>query len=85
MVTDASLSPNGKFLAILTYRMLWVFDVSKTPENPLVGQAWARPIQLPVSQWQVEGCAWLDNETLLLGSEEGGLFRVKLDELTGPR
>ena len=85
MVTDASLSPNGKFLAILTYRMLWIFDVSKTPENPLAGQAWARPIQLPVSQWQVEGCAWLDNEALLLGSEEGGLFRVKLEDLTGPR
>ncbi len=85
MVTDASVSPNGKFLAILTYRMLWIFDVSKTPENPLAGQAWARPIQLPVSQWQVEGCAWLDNEALLLGSEEGGLFRVKLEDLTGPR
>ena len=85
MVTDASLSPNGKYLAVLTYRMLWLFDVSKTPENPLTGQAWARPIQLPVSQWQVEGCTWLDGETLLLGSEEGGLFRVKLDELTGAR
>ena len=81
MVTDASISPDGKHLAVLTYRMLWVFDLSRSPENPLAGPALARPIQPPVTQWQVEGCGWLDNETLLLGAEEGALFRVKLDEL----
>lgn len=84
MVTDASVSPDGKHLAVLTYRLLWVFDLSRTPENPLSAPALARPIQAPISQWQLEGCGWLDNETLLLGAEEGGLFRVKLDELAPP-
>lgn len=84
MVTDASVSPDGKRLAVLTYRMLWVFDLSRSPENPLVAPAVARPLQPPVSQWQLEGCGWLDNETLLLGAEEGGLFRVRLEELSPP-
>lgn len=84
MVTDASVSPDGRRLAVLTYRMIWVFDLSRSPENPLSAPALARPIQPPVSQWQLEGCGWLDNETLLLGAEEGGLFRVKVDELSSP-
>jgi len=84
MVTDASVSPDGRHLAVLTYRLLWVFDISRKPENPLTGPALARPLQPPVSQWQLEGCAWLDNETLILGSEEGGLFQVKLRELSAP-
>lgn len=84
MVTDASVSPDGRRLAVLTYRMLWVFDLAGSPENPLAAPALARPLQPPVSQWQLEGCAWVDNETLLLGAEEGGLFRVRLDELTAP-
>lgn len=84
MVTDASVSPDGRHLAVLTYRMLWVFDLARAPENPLAGPALARPLQPPISQWQLEGCAWVDNETLLLGAEEGGLFRVKLEELSAP-
>lgn len=84
MVTDASVSPDGKHLAILTYRMLWVFDISRQPENPLAAPALARPLQPPVTQWQLEGCGWLDNETLLLGAEEGSLFRVTLGELSSP-
>lgn len=84
MVTDASVSPDGRHLAVLTYRLLWVFDLSRKPENPLSGPALARPLQPPMSQWQLEGCAWLDNETLILGAEEGGLFQVKLQELSAP-
>lgn len=84
MVTDASISPDGKHLAVLTYRMLWVFDLSRKPENPLSAPALARPLQPPITQWQLEGCGWVDNETLLLGAEEGALFRVKLDELAAP-
>jgi len=81
MVTDASLSPDGRRLAVLTYRMLWVFDLAAKPDNPLAAPALARPIDPPVGQWQLEGCAWTDNDTLLLGSEQGGLFRVRLSDL----
>jgi len=81
MVTDASISPDGRRLAVLTYRVLWVFDLAAKPDNPLSAPALARPIDPPVAQWQLEGCAWSDNETLLLGAEQGGLFRVKLSDL----
>lgn len=84
MVTDASISPDGRRLAVLTYRMLWVFDLAAKPDNPLSAPAVARPIDPPVGQWQLEGCAWSDNETLLLGAEQGGLFRVKVSDLSPP-
>lgn len=84
MVTDASVSPDGRRLAVLTYRVLWVFDLARSPLNPLAAPVVGRPIQPPMSQWQLEGCGWLDNETLLLGAEEGGLFQVKLSELAAP-
>lgn len=81
MVTDASVSPDGKRLAVLTYRMVWVFDLPATGEDFFAGKAKAAPISPPLLSWQVEGCAWSDDSTLLLGSEQGGLFKVKLADL----
>jgi len=85
MVTDASVSPDGRWLAVLTYRLIWVFDLRGSPENPLSGPAHARLLQPPAAQWQLEGCAWVDEKTLLLGSEEGALFSVPLAEILNPR
>ena len=81
MVTDAAVSPDGRRLAVLTYRMLWVFDLSEKSDNPLAGPAQARALAAPAAQWQLEGCAWLDDATILLGSEEGAIFRVPLAEV----
>lgn len=85
MVTDASVSPDGRWLAVLTYRLIWVFDLRGAPENPLSAPAHARLLQPPASQWQLEGCAWSDDRTLLLGSEEGALFAVPLSEIVTSR
>lgn len=85
MVTDASVSPDGRWLAVLTYRLLWVFDLGGSPENPLSAPAHGRLIQPPAAQWQLEGCAWSDERTILLGSEEGGLFAVPLSDVLVPR
>lgn len=85
MVTDAAVSPDGRWLAVLTYRLLWVFDLKGSPENPVSGPAHARLLQPPAAQWQLEGCAWADEQTLLLGSEEGGLFAVPLSEVLTSR
>ncbi len=85
MVTDASVSPDGRWLAVLTYRLLWVFDLRGAPDNPLSGPAHARLLQPPAAQWQLEGCAWVDERTLLLGSEEGALFAVPLSEILSDR
>ncbi len=82
MVTDASLSPDGRRLAVLTYRMLWVFEMPAHGEDFFSGRAWAAPLSPPLFSWQVEGCAWFDDQTLLLGSEQGDLFKIPQAALT---
>lgn len=81
MVTDACLSPDQKRLAILTYRSVWVFDVPATGEDFFHAPARHAPISPPMLSFQVEGCAWLDAGHLLVGSEQGDLFRVALADL----
>ena len=81
MVTDAAVSPDGKRLAVLTYTFVWVFDLPATGETFFSGPARSAPLSLPALSWQVEGCSWLDDATLLLGSEQGDLFRLPLAAL----
>jgi len=81
MVTDASVSPDGKQLAVLTYRMAWVFELPAAGEDFFRGRAKVAPLSPPLLSWQLEGCAWLDPQTLLLGSEQGDLFKLPLAAL----
>ena len=81
MVTDASVSPDGKSLAILTYRAVWVITLPATGENFFDGSMSYTPLSPPLLSWQIEGCAWLDAQTLLVGSEQGDLFKIPLSAL----
>jgi len=81
MVTDACLSPDRTRLAVLTYRNVWVFDLPATGEDFFRGRAVQATLSPPVLSFQLEGCAWVDSSNLLLGSEQGDLFRVSLGEL----
>ena len=81
MVTDASVSPDGRSLMILTYRNIWVFRLPTTGEDFFSGSAQFVPINPPVKSWQVEGAAWLNAKTLLIGSEQGDLYIVPLAQL----
>lgn len=81
MVTDASVSPDGKSLAILTYRAVWVITLPVTGENIFDGSMVYAPLSPPVLSWQIEGCAWLDAQTLLVGSEQCDLFKIPLSAL----
>lgn len=81
MVTDACLSPDQKRLAILTYRNVWVFDVPAVGDDIFHAPASHAPISPPMLSFQVEGCAWLDAGHLLVGSEQGDLFRIALADL----
>jgi hypothetical protein len=65
-------------LAILTYRMAWVFDLPATGEAFFQGPVKAAPLSPSLLSWQVEGCAWLDAQTLLIGSEQGDLCKLPL-------
>jgi hypothetical protein len=81
MVTDACLSPDQKRLAILTYRNVWVFDVPAAGEDFFQAPASHAPLAPPILSFQLEGCAWLDAGHLLVGSEQGDLFRIALTDL----
>ncbi len=81
MVTDACLSPDRTSLAVLTYRNVWVFDLPPTGEDFFRGRARYAPLSPPMFSFQLEGCAWADPAHLLLGSEQGDLFRLPLSQL----
>jgi hypothetical protein len=81
MVTDACLSPEQGRLAILTYRSVWVFELPATGEDFFHGRALHAPLSPPMLSWQVEGCSWLDAQTLLVGSEQGDLYRIPVKDL----
>lgn len=81
MVTDVSVSPDGKRLAILTYRAVWVITIPVSGENIFNGPMSYAPLSPPMLSWQIEGCAWLDGQTLLVGSEQGDLFKIPLSAL----
>ncbi|MDR1818067.1 MAG: hypothetical protein LBR07_07890 [Puniceicoccales bacterium] len=127
MVTDAAVSPDGRFLGVLTYHRLWVFALPETragnaagdapnaknakradwlaPQkitaagtatgtvksaapafpSPLTGAVWTRRLRFPDDNFQAEGLAFLDNDTLLIGTEQGGLFRVPRADLDRAR
>ena len=89
MVTDAALSPSHRRLAILTYHGVWVFELpapdasGKIPENAFFTNARAhfRRLSAPSEFWQIEGVAFEDENTLLIASEQGVLFRVPVAAL----
>lgn len=86
MVTDSALSPSRRRLAVLTYHGVWVFDLpevgknGKVDENRFLTHAPARfrRVLAPTDLWQLEGIAFADEETLLIASEGGVLFRVPI-------
>jgi hypothetical protein len=73
-VTDAALSPNGRRLILLGRGELFVLD----------GNSWAdilkaKPRQIDLSgTGQTEGVAFKDENTLLISTEEGGLYEFTL-------
>ena len=77
MVTAADTSPNGKLVAVLTYTALWVFDYDAKSGSIFRGGI----SKLPIYAWQAEAVAFDGNDSLVIGNEEGQLFRVGLDEL----
>ena len=73
-VTDAALSPNGRRLVLLGRGELFIFD----------GNSWAdilkaTPRQIDLSgAGQTEGVAFKNETTLVISTEEGGLYEFTL-------
>jgi hypothetical protein len=74
MVTAADASPNGKLVAVLTYTALWVFEYDRA-----TGSIFRKSVRkTPMFAWQTEAVAWDGNDSLVVGNEQGQLFRVAL-------
>jgi len=78
MVTAADLSPDGARLAVLTYDAVWLFPFRPEDDPPLGrSRKW-----LPIQAEQCEALCFIDNDTLLITSEQGNLFQLPVSELT---
>ena len=76
-VSDAALTSDGSRLAVLTYSGIWIFNRPEDSDNFLKGngQKWLFP------NWslkQVEGIAWLDEQSLLLCNEQRRMFTLQV-------
>lgn len=77
MVTDASISPNKNYLAVLTYSYLWLFDIREKRLPLLFSKYYVKDISLG----QCEGITFLDEKTILVSNEEGYLFKIAVDDI----
>jgi len=73
-VTDADLSPDSRRLALLGREELYLFEGSDLASAM---QATPKTVSLK-GAGQTEGILFLDNNTLLISTEQGALYRYKL-------
>ncbi|SHJ10582.1 hypothetical protein SAMN02745146_2299 [Hymenobacter daecheongensis DSM 21074] len=75
-VTDASLSPNGQRLALLGREELFILDGSD-----LASALKATPRRFSLKgAGQTEGAVFLDDQTLMISTEEGFLYQYKIPQ-----
>ena len=73
-VTGADCSADGKWLAVLTYESVWVFEVK---DGDFFG---GKKYYLPIKADKCEAVCF-DGDVLLIVNEEGEMFRVGVGEL----
>jgi hypothetical protein len=79
LATGADLSPNGARLAVLTKARVWIFERPARGDDWLAGKE--STIELPRTDTrQAEAIAWIDDATLLVGSEDRTLLRVAVPD-----
>ncbi len=71
MVTGADLSPDGRRLAVLTYKKIHLFDKPNDHDNYLAG----RHKEINIKFGQAEGICF-DGQTLMITNEKGQLLRI---------
>lgn len=75
--TGADLSPDGRWLAVLTYTAIWFFPRPAQGDDWLAATPVIRP--LPIFQTrQAEAITWENDDVLLFGNEDGTLFRMQV-------
>lgn len=77
MVTAADTSPDGRHVAVLTYSAIWLFEYDAKSGSIFRKGA----LRLPIFAWQAEAIAFDGNDALVVGNEEGRLYRVPVSDL----
>lgn len=83
MVTDASISPDKKYLAVLTYNYIWLFDFSNISSVYEIDKS--KKHKKEISLGQCEGISFYDNQTIFISNEEGYLFRINIHDIINPK
>jgi hypothetical protein len=76
-VTAADATPDGRLVAVLTYRGVWLFEGPAGRVNYLAGVNSFHPFRI----WQAEAICF-DGSKLLFGNEEGYLFELDIATLS---
>lgn len=72
MVTDASVSPDRRTLAVLTYGKILLFDL---PDGRITLRHPTRCVRLP--RGQTEAISFINNTDLVMTNEKGRIYRVQ--------
>lgn len=80
--TGADLSPDGRTLAVISYTDLYLFRDPVDDKWFSEGQTRRFPLDKGVFR-QVEAIAWENDDSLVIGNEQGDLFRIQVSTLPG--
>lgn len=76
-VTGAEASPDGRRIAVMATRSVWIFEKPEDSNDFLAGPVY----RLSVQAGQCEAICWKDPETLLIASEYGDLYELPAAKL----
>ena len=72
--TSADATPDGRYLAVLGYNVVFIFQRPDEGDNYLASKPWPIALNLMATK-QCEGITW-DGDDLLLSNEQGELHRI---------
>lgn len=78
MVTDASVSIDKKYLAVLTYNYVYIFELLNVED---LNRIFSKPHHIEISLGQAEGITFMDKNTILISNEEGYLFKIDMKSI----
>lgn len=78
--TGADLSPNREWVAVSGYTELWLFPVPDDGNGWFSGEARRTGLSM-LNSGIIEAITWVDDSTLLIGNERGGVFQVSVDDI----
>lgn len=78
--TSADVSPDGNRLAVLSYSQLWIFDKPRWGDRFFSSTSYKLDLDISVMGGS-EAVAWVDGETIWIGSENRSVFSVKADQV----